>query len=90
MKNIAIAVLAMAVLADLGYTPHSTLVSVPVTYESMKDGHIDAFLGNWMPAQVDTRRPYVEDGSIEIVRANLTGAKFTLAVPDYLDRKSVV
>ena len=76
--------LAMAVLADLGYTPHSTLVSVPVTYESMKAGRIDVFLGNWMPAQVDTRRPYVEDGSIEVVRANLNGAKFTLAVPDYL------
>ncbi len=73
--------LAMTVLADLGYTPDATMVSVPVTYESMKAGHIDVFLGNWMPAQVDTRRPYVEDGSIEVVRANLTGAKFTLAVP---------
>jgi glycine betaine/proline transport system substrate-binding protein len=76
--------LVMVTLEDLGYTPRSTLVSVPVTYESMKAGRIDAFLGNWMPAQVDTRRPYIEDGSIEIVRANLTGAKFTLAVPDYL------
>jgi glycine betaine/proline transport system substrate-binding protein len=76
--------LVMTTLEDLGYTPRSTLVSVPVTYESMKAGRIDAFLGNWMPAQVDTRRPYIEDGSIEIVRANLTGAKFTLAVPDYL------
>ena len=76
--------LVMVTLEDLGYTPRSTLVSVPVTYESMKAGRIDAFLGNWMPAQVDTRRPYIEDGAIEIVRANLTGAKFTLAVPDYL------
>lgn len=76
--------LVMVTLEDLGYTPRSTLVSVPVTYESMKAGRIDAFLGNWMPAQVDTRRPYIEEGSIEIVRANLTGAKFTLAVPDYL------
>ena len=74
----------MTTLEDLGYTPRATLVSVPVTYESMKAGRIDAFLGNWMPAQVDTRRPYIEGGSIEIVRANLTGAKFTLAVPDYL------
>jgi len=76
--------LVMVTLQDLGYAPRSTLVSVPVTYESMKGERIDAFLGNWMPAQVDTRRPYIDDGTIEIIRANLTGAKFTLAVPDYL------
>ncbi len=76
--------LVMVTLEDLGYAPRATLVSVPVTYESMKSERIDAFLGNWMPAQVDTRRPYIDDGSIEIIRANLTGAKFTLAVPDYL------
>ena len=41
------------------------------------------FLGNWMPAQEADRRPFIADGSIEIVRANLTGAKYTLAVPAY-------
>ena len=28
--------------------------------------------------------PYQEDGSVETVRANLEGAKYTLAVPKYL------
>jgi glycine betaine/proline transport system substrate-binding protein len=30
------------------------------------------------------RKSYVEDGSVEVVGANLDGAKYTLAVPDYL------
>ena len=70
-------------LRDLGYEPTSTLLSVPVTFASMQAGNIDAFLGNWMPAQVNTRKPYLDDGSIEVVRPNLAGAKYTLAVPAY-------
>ena len=70
-------------LQDLGYEPTSTLLSVPVTFASMQAGNIDAFLGNWMPAQVRTREPYIADRSIEVVRPNLVGAKYTLAVPAY-------
>jgi glycine betaine/proline transport system substrate-binding protein len=72
------------VLADLGYQPRTTLLSVPVTFAAMKARNIDVFLGNWMPAQTNDRRPYLEDGSIEIVRTNLVGAKYTLAVPAYI------
>ena len=71
------------VLGDLGYRPQTTLLSVPVTFAAMKARNIDVFLGNWMPAQSNDRRPYIEDGSIEIVRTNLVGAKYTLAVPAY-------
>jgi len=71
------------VLGDLGYTPHTTLLSVPVTFAAMKAGDIDVFLGNWMPAQASGRQPYLDDRSIEIVRTNLAGAKYTLAVPKY-------
>jgi glycine betaine/proline transport system substrate-binding protein len=70
-------------LERLGYHPTITVLSVPVTYASMKNGDIDVFLGNWMPAQDNDRRPYVADGSVEVVRANLEGAKYTLAVPAY-------
>jgi glycine betaine/proline transport system substrate-binding protein len=49
----------------------------------MKGGNIDVFLGNWMPAQTHDRQPYLDDHSIEVVRENLTGAKYTLAVPAY-------
>lgn len=70
-------------LQRLGYQPQTTLLSVPVTFAVMKGGNIDAFLGNWMPAQIRDRQPYLDDHSIEIVRENLSGAKYTLAVPQY-------
>ena len=35
------------------------------------------------PRRTADRRPYIEDGSVEVGRANLTGAKYTLAVPAY-------
>ena len=75
--------LVSRVLKDLGYQPQVTLLSVPVTFASMKNGDVDVFLGNWMPAQLADRRPYLEDHSVEVVRANLEGAKYTLAVPAY-------
>jgi glycine betaine/proline transport system substrate-binding protein len=75
--------LLSAVLRNLGYDPSTTLLSVPVTFAVMKSRNIDVFLGNWMPAQTRDRQPYLEDGSVEVVRANLTGAKYTLAVPAY-------
>ncbi|MGB7905670.1 MAG: choline ABC transporter permease subunit [Steroidobacteraceae bacterium] len=71
-------------LADLGYQPVITVLSVPVTFESMKNGDIDVFLGNWMPAQASLLQPYTNEGSVEVVRNNLVGAKYTLGVPDYL------
>ncbi len=71
------------VLADLGYRPRTTLLSVPVTFAAMKARNIDVFLGNWMPAQTSDRRPFIDDHSIEVVRTNLVGAKYTLAVPAY-------
>src|ERR1700722_14979737 len=36
-------------LGELGYEPQVTVLSVPVTYASMKNKDIDVFLGNWMP-----------------------------------------
>jgi len=70
-------------LQQLGYAAHTTLLSVPVTFAQMKAGNIDVFLGNWMPAQSRDREPYLADHSIEVVRENLSGAKYTLAVPSY-------
>ena len=76
-----------AVVADLltrlHYTPVTTVLSVPVTYASLKNKDIDVFLGNWMPSMEADRHQYVEEGSVDVVGANLTGAKYTHAVPDY-------
>jgi glycine betaine/proline transport system substrate-binding protein len=70
-------------LRALGYQSQVTVLSVPVTYTSMKNKDIDAFLGDWMPAQEGDIKPYLADRSVEVVGVNLTGAKFTLAVPSY-------
>ncbi len=68
----------------LGYEPRVTVLSVPVTYASLRNRDIDVFIGNWMPAQAADLAPYQADGSVEVVGANLKGAKYTLAVPAYL------
>ena len=72
------------VLEGLGYEPETEVLSVPVTYASLKNQDIDVFLGNWMPTMEADVRPYLEDGSVENVGVNLEGAKYTLAVPSYL------
>lgn len=71
--------LASVVIEGLGYTPRVQVLSVPVTYTSLKNKDIDVFLGNWMPTMEGDIAPYREDGSVETVRANLEGAKYTLA-----------
>jgi glycine betaine/proline transport system substrate-binding protein len=75
--------LTSQVLQDLGYQPKITVLSLPVTLAAMRDKDIDVFTGNWMPSQIRDRAPFDQDHSVEVVRANLTGAKYTLAVPDY-------
>lgn len=67
------------VLDALGYETDVKVLSVPVTYASMKEGDIDVFLGNWMPTMEGDIAPYREDKSVDTVRANLEGAKYTLA-----------
>ncbi|NMG39485.1 choline ABC transporter substrate-binding protein [Chelativorans sp. ZYF759] len=74
---------ASVVLQALGYQPQTQVLSVPVTYTSLASGDIDVFLGNWMPTMEADIAPYREDGSVETVTTNLTGAKYTLAVPAY-------
>jgi glycine betaine/proline transport system substrate-binding protein len=72
------------ILKGLGYTPKISVLSVPVTYASMKNKDIDVFLGNWQPSMENDRKPYVADKSVVVIGANLPeGAKYTLAVPQY-------
>jgi glycine betaine/proline transport system substrate-binding protein len=75
--------LVAQLLRSIGYSPTVTVLSVPVTFASIQNNDIDAFLGNWMPAQEADRGRYVEDGSVVVIGPNLTGAKYTLAVPAY-------
>ncbi|RFB80569.1 choline ABC transporter substrate-binding protein [Methylovirgula sp. 4M-Z18] len=76
--------IASRILVGLGYTPKTTVLSVPVTYASMKSKDIDVFLGNWQPSMENDRKAYIEDKSVIETGANLPeGAKYTLAVPQY-------
>ncbi len=67
------------VLDALGYDTDIKVLSVPITYTSMAEGDIDVFLGNWMPTMEADIAPYREAGTVDTVRANLEGAKYTLA-----------
>ncbi len=70
---------ATTILGALGYETEVTVLSVPVTYTSMAAGDIDVFLGNWMPTMEADIAPYREAGTVDTVRMNLAGAKYTLA-----------
>ncbi|OHV81236.1 choline ABC transporter substrate-binding protein [Ensifer sp. LCM 4579] len=70
---------ATTILKALGYETDVKVLSVPVTYTSLKNKDIDVFLGNWMPTMEGDIAPYREDKSVETVRENLEGAKYTLA-----------
>lgn len=75
---------ARTVLGALGYETRVDLLSVPVTYASLSRGDIDVFLGNWMPTMAADVEPFLKDGTVDSVRVNLTGAKYTLAASSSL------
>lgn len=70
---------ASFVLESLGYATETKLLSLPVTYAAMGEGDIDVFLGNWMPTMEADIAPFRDAGSVETLRTNLEGAKYTLA-----------
>jgi glycine betaine/proline transport system substrate-binding protein len=67
------------VLEALGYETETKVLSVPVTYTGLAAGDIDVFLGNWMPTMEADLAPYRDAKTVETVRTNLEGAKYTLA-----------
>ncbi|MBX2805194.1 MAG: choline ABC transporter substrate-binding protein [Hyphomicrobiales bacterium] len=71
------------VLEGLGYKVDIKVLSVPVTFESLKSDDVDVFLGNWMPAQNAVIKPFLDSGEVDQVAVNLEGTKYTLAVPTY-------
>jgi glycine betaine/proline transport system substrate-binding protein len=75
---------ASEILNTLGYESKTTQLSVPVTYVGLKNKDLDVFLGNWMPTMAADIGPYQKDGSVETVGALLKGARYTLAVPEYV------
>ncbi len=70
---------ATTLLEALGYQTNTLVLSVPVTYTSLANGQVDVFLGNWMPTMEADIATYREAGTVDTVRVNLEGAKYTLA-----------
>jgi len=73
-----------AILTALGYEPETQVLSVPVTYASLKNKDIDVFLGNWMPSMTGDVQPFLDDKSVESISENLAGAGYGLVVPTYV------
>ena len=67
------------ILEALGYQTETKVLGVPVTYEGLASGDVDVFLGNWMPTMESNIAPYRDAKTVDTVRANLEGAKYTLA-----------
>ncbi|NBZ88054.1 choline ABC transporter substrate-binding protein [Stagnihabitans tardus] len=67
------------VLEALGYETETKILAVPVTYTGLAEGDIDVFLGNWMPTMEADIAPYRDAKTVDTVRVNLEGAKYTLA-----------
>lgn len=67
-------------LSELGYRSQVKRLSVPETFKALHDNEIDVFLDTWMPSSEKDIRPYLDDGSVELLTVNLEGAKYTLAV----------
>ncbi|WP_027795197.1 choline ABC transporter substrate-binding protein [Paraburkholderia acidipaludis] len=77
--------LASTLFEGLGYSPTKTIASVPITFAGIKSKQIDVFLGYWAPTMDPIIDPFVKAGSVKVLPTpNLTGAKYTLAVPDYV------
>jgi glycine betaine/proline transport system substrate-binding protein len=71
-------------LEGMGYKAKVDTLAVPITYGGLKDGQVDVFLGNWMPAQQGFHDKFIANGDVVQLAKNLEGTEFTLAVPDYV------
>ncbi len=80
---------AAELLTALQYYPKIFVVSMPVTFASLKNNDLDVFLGNWMPTQEADIRPYLKEGSLVQLHKNLEHGRYTLAVPEYVYQSGV-
>ncbi len=76
--------IAGLLLDGLGYKARVDTLAVPIIFGGLKDGQVDVFLGNWMPAQQGFYDKFIATGEVTQFAKNLEGIEFTLAVPDYV------
>ncbi len=76
--------LTEVLMKKLGYRVRASIHSVPDILDKLSTGKLDVFLGNWMPSNATAVQPYFDSGKIVKLTTNLTGAKYTLAVPQHV------
>lgn len=75
--------IASFLLDGLGYQVQTQTLAVPIIFAGLQKGQVDAFLGNWMPAQQSNYDKFVATGEVDLLVENLGGTEYTLAVPAY-------
>ena len=77
--------LATVLLQGLGYKPSTTIASIPIALAGLKKKSLDVFLGYWNPSMNTMIEPFLKEKSLEVLPTpNLSGAKYTLAVPAFV------
>lgn len=79
----------MNLLAGLGYKTRETMVTLAVAYLSLENHQLDIFLSDWEPSGASYVDPYLKRGKVERITKNLAGARYTLAVPDYVAQQGL-
>ncbi len=71
--------LASAVLRGLNYQSSWQQLSPSMIFASLKNRNLDVFMEIMIPTMGKELKPYIKDNSIELIRKNLSGTKYTLA-----------
>lgn len=87
-EDIAVTYLWKQVLEDAGYTVEAKQLDVAPTFTGVAEGDIDLFFDTWLPT---THADYWEQfgEKVEDLGVWYDNAKLTIAVPDYMDVKTI-
>jgi glycine betaine/proline transport system substrate-binding protein len=74
---------AMQVLNALGYDTSYKQVSYTVAVNGVASKDLDVYVAGWKPAHYNVIQPLIDKGEVEDLVANVSNAKFGMAVPSY-------
>lgn len=72
------------ILNELGYKSSIQVVSLPLIFTSLSHNRMDVMFSQWMPSERQVFRKFGINGSIDVIRTNLSGGHYTLGVPQYV------
>lgn len=80
----AVTNLTANILQGMGYRTKTPMIALSVAYLSQQIKQLDVFMSDWEPSAASVVGPYLQKGAVERLTTNLSGAHYTLAVPDYV------